>query len=206
MPDARHLQIPRDLAAHRRQLLLDVARRQADVHGDDLLGLVLSGSAGRGLEADGSDLDIYIVLGDGAATAPLDAPSSLLDLIPLRISDLERVPTFGTEGWYARWSFAWAPVLLDRTDGRLGGALHRHSYLPWELQHHPLTDWDEEEILTLVAGMLDGDPHALRRALDRVEQLCQAFDGQRPEPVLQRVFQGWGDSLRAARNGGPGLW
>lgn len=43
------LEVPSGLSPERRDLLTDVARRNDAVHGANLLGLILSGSAGRGV-------------------------------------------------------------------------------------------------------------------------------------------------------------
>lgn len=46
---------------------LELPTRLDPAHGDDFPGLVLSGSAGRDLTADRSDLDVVVVLTDEAA-------------------------------------------------------------------------------------------------------------------------------------------
>lgn len=111
--DTEGLTLPGDLSVERRLLLDDLARRNDTDHGPDLLGLVLSGSAGRGLATERSDLDVYVVLTDAGMPDRKTTRSREVDEIPVSFSDLERVPPFGSEGWWYRWSFAWAPVLLD---------------------------------------------------------------------------------------------
>lgn len=46
------LAFPEQLAAGKRTLIADAAKRMDSEYGDDFLGLVLSGSAGRGLDTD----------------------------------------------------------------------------------------------------------------------------------------------------------
>jgi hypothetical protein len=58
---------------------------------------------------------------------PRTSHSAAIDETLVAIADLERVPLFGTNGWWFRWSFAWAPVLFDRTEGRLASALRRQA-------------------------------------------------------------------------------
>ena len=80
----------------------------------------------------------------------------------------DQIPPFGTNGWYFRWSFAWAPVLLDRTGGRLQIALHRQA---------TVTTVEAESIL-VEHDRLDGWLNYAYRALksDR--------DGRAPEARL----------------------
>lgn len=56
------LTLPPSLSIERRDALLDVASRNDAEHGADLLGMVLSGSAGRGMATATSDVDVYVVL------------------------------------------------------------------------------------------------------------------------------------------------
>lgn len=230
-------------------VLADLVRRE----GTNLVGLVLSGSAGRGVATERSDLDVYAVLKDTAGRGT--TRSAALDLMPVTLDDLERVPPFGSPNWWYRWSFAWAPVLLDRTGGRLPEAVRRQAtvtaeeaesilvehdrldgwlnfayralkndrdgnalecrldaaesvpwlldvifslagrvrpynkYLPWELDRHPLPDWDSAELLALLTAMLDGDAAAVRAAVGRVTELC------RDRPVPAAIIAEWGDEL-----------
>ena len=132
------LTLPPSLSKDRRDVLLDVARRNDAEHGADFLGLVLSGSVGRGVATHRSDVDVYVVLTDEGAQGRDTTRSTAVDEIPVALTELEEVPPFGSEGWWYRWSFAWAPVLLDRTDGRLDEALRRQA---------TVTEVEAEEIL-----------------------------------------------------------
>jgi hypothetical protein len=140
------LEFPAGLSAQRRGLLAEVAGRNDAVHRANLLGIVLSGSAGRGIATDRSDLDVFVVLADNSGE-PAPHRSAAVDEIPVTLSDVETVPAFGTRGWWFRWSFAWAPVLLDRTNGRLPSALRRQATVtPDEAQsilvaHDRLDGW-----------------------------------------------------------------
>jgi len=141
------LEIPPGLSPQRRTLLTDLARRNNTDHGPDLVGLVLSGPAGRGVATDRSDLDVYVVLTDAGARGRETSRTAAVDEIPVTISSLARVSPFGTRGWWFRWSFAWAPVLLDRTGGRLPSALRRQATVTTGeaesilVGHHRLDGW-----------------------------------------------------------------
>ncbi len=65
---AMALALPSGLSLAHRTLLAGLTRRNDAVHGPDLLGLVLSGSAGREMATERSDLDVYVVLSDAGDT------------------------------------------------------------------------------------------------------------------------------------------
>ncbi|BBH70282.1 hypothetical protein ACTI_69670 [Actinoplanes sp. OR16] len=132
------------------------------------MGLVLSGSAGRGVATERSDLDVFTVLADTGGRGPETSRSAALNETVVAISDLERVPPFGTEGWWYRWSFAWAPVLVDRTEGRLASALHRQATVTAGeaesilVEHDRLDGW-----LNFAYRALKNNPHPDHRELGR---------------------------------------
>lgn len=167
------------LSLERRTLLVELARRNEEDHGSDLLGLVLSGSVGRGIATERSDLDVYVVLTEAGMRGRATSHSSTVDEIPLAISDLERIPPFGTNGWYFRWSFAWAPVLLDRTQGRLQAALHRQATVTTDeaesilVEHDRLDGWLNYAYRALKS---DRDGRALEARLDAVESVPWLLD------------------------------
>ena len=136
------LAMPDHLDPAQRELIAGLAERNDSDHGDGFLGLVLSGSAARGMVTERSDLDVYVVLDDGAARERRTDRSAVVDEIPVALSDLERVPPFGSVDWWARWSFAWAPTLLDRTGGRIAEAAHRQATLTPEEADGVLVDHD----------------------------------------------------------------
>jgi predicted nucleotidyltransferase len=116
----------------------------AEILGRDdpaIVGVVLTGSAARGMATHHSDIDVYVVLADGADTrAPRKGRE--VDEIPIALSELETPGPFGTQDWWHRWSFAWAQVLRDDTGGRLTEALRRQATLDGEEQRNILTDGD----------------------------------------------------------------
>lgn len=173
------LQLPPGLSSEQRSLLTDLARRNEADHGEKLLGLVLSGSAGRGMATVRSDLDVYVVLADTDAHGSETSRSATLDETLVAISDLEQVAPFGTYGWWFRWSFAWAPMLFDRTEGRLASALRRQATVTT----------DEAESILVEYVRLDGwlnyayralkndrDGRSLERRLDAAESMPWLLD------------------------------
>ena len=173
------LDLPAGLTASRQRLLVELADRNAVTHGADLLGLVLSGSVGRGVATDRSDVDVYVVLADGALAGRSRTRSPSVDEVPVAIGELDSVPPFGTHGWWFRWSFAWAPVLLDRTDGRLARVLRRQATLTQHeaeailVEHDRLDGWLNYAYRALKN---DRDGRALERRLDAAESMPWLLD------------------------------
>ena len=173
------LDLPGQLAAAQRELIVELAERTDADHGDALLGLVLSGSAGRGMATERSDLDVYVVLTDEAARARRSTKSPAVDEIPVSISDLEDVEPFGSQGWWHRWSFAWAPTLLDRTSGRIPTALRRQATLTPEesdtvlIDHDRLDGWVNYAYRALKS---DRDDRRLESRLDAAESMPWLLD------------------------------
>jgi hypothetical protein len=103
----------------------------------------------------------------------------MVDEIPVALSDLERVPPFGSEGWYFRWSFAWAPVLLDRTEGRLQAALEGQATVTIDeavsilVEHDRLDGWLNYAYRALKN---DRDGRALECRLDAAESMPWLLD------------------------------
>ena len=60
----------------------------------------------------------------------------------MTLDELHAPGAFGTEDWYHRWSFAWAPVLLDRTDGDIAEGCLRQATLTETERDHVLFDAD----------------------------------------------------------------
>jgi hypothetical protein len=173
------LRLPPGLSSEHRDLLAGLARRHEADHGQQLLGLVLSGSAGRGIATARSDLDVFVVLAGTGGRGPETSRSATLDETVVAISDLERVPPFGTEGWWYRWSFAWAPMLLDRTGGRLASALRRQATVTADeaesilVEHDRLDGWLNFAYRSLKN---DRDGRPLERRLDAAESMPWLLD------------------------------
>jgi hypothetical protein len=173
------LDLPDGLSADRQRLLAELAHRNDAAHGDGLLGLVFSGSVGRGIATERSDLDVYVVLDEGAARGRSTTRSAQVDEIPVSLASLETVPGFGTDGWWFRWSFAWAPVLLDRTQARIESALHRQATLTDAeakqilVEHDRLDGWINYAYRALKN---DRDGRDVERRLDAAESMPWLLD------------------------------
>ncbi|MBA3309309.1 MAG: nucleotidyltransferase domain-containing protein [Nocardioidaceae bacterium] len=173
------LELPNQLAAEQRELIVELAERNDADHAEGLLGLVLSGSAARGMATERSDLDVYVVLADDAARERRTTRSTAVDEIPVSLSELEDVPPFGSLGWWSRWSFAWVPTLLDRTSGRIPAAVRRQATLTPEegdavlVDHDRLDGWINYAYRALKA---DRDDRPLERRLDAAESMPWLLD------------------------------
>jgi hypothetical protein len=62
-----------------------------------------------------------------------------------------------------------------------------NKYLEWELRHHPLADWDADELLPLLDRVLTGESVAQRELFNRIEPLARregfgdVVDGWEPD-------------------------
>ena len=173
------LDLPGWLTPAQRTTIVDLAERNDARHGDDLLGLVLSGSAARAYATEHSDLDVMVVLTDTAAAGQATHKSPDLDEISEAWSDLVTVAPFGSEHWWYRWSYAWAPVLLDRTGGELAAAVRRQATLsPDEadavlIDHDRLDGWVNFAYRALKN---DRDGRVLEARLDAAESVPWLLD------------------------------
>lgn len=80
--------------------------------GDRYRGVILTGSAARGMATAHSDLDVYVVLAqpiEGIETTRTPE----IDTICVTPSELADIPV-DPGSWYDRWTFAYAKVLLDK--------------------------------------------------------------------------------------------
>jgi hypothetical protein len=105
-----------------------------------ILGLVLSGSAARGMATEHSDVDVYVVRDDDVERET--SHSAAIDEIYWSVADLEQVDRHGEGGWYFRWSFAYAEVLRDQTGGRVTEAVRRQATVDDDELRWVLVDQD----------------------------------------------------------------
>jgi predicted nucleotidyltransferase len=167
------------ISPERHELLMETIAHLNVQHGDDLLGVVLTESAARGLDHERSDLDVVAVFEE---TDPVRTPGVHqvdLKVIPNTLAHLETPYRFGsTWGW--RWTFAWAPVLLDRTGGRIQAAIDRHTWLT-----------ADEQIEILVGhSLLDAWINQIYRALKSARNgnvLAARLDAAESNPYLLDV-------------------
>jgi hypothetical protein len=125
-----------------------------------------------------SDVDVFVVL----RTVPegyRTTKSPAIDEVPIALSELDEVPVFGTDYWWYRWSFAWAPVLLDRTEGALPDAVRRQALVSPEeadsilIEHDRLDGWINYAFRALKS---DRDGRELERRLDAAESVPWLLD------------------------------
>ncbi|HEY0002023.1 MAG TPA: hypothetical protein VGB74_16350 [Actinoplanes sp.] len=122
---------------------------------------------------------MIVVLADTGLHGSQTSRSAALDETLVTIADLEQVPPFGSAGWWYRWSFAWAPVLFDRTDGRLAAALRGQATVTAAeaesilVEHDRLDGWLNYAYRALKN---DRDGRPLERRLDAAESMPWLLD------------------------------
>ena len=142
-----------------------------------ILGLVLSGSAARGIATELSDVDVYVVRDDDVERETSHSPA--IDEIYWSVADLEQVDRYGTGGWYFRWSFAYAQVLRDLTGGRITAAVRRQATVDGNEQRWVLIDQDRlDGYVNFAYRALKNhrDGRLLEARLDAAESLPRLLD------------------------------
>ncbi len=162
-------------------MISDAARWAPDelVARDDpsIVGLVLSGSAARGMATERSDVDVFVVRDDDGDRDKIHTPA--IDEIPWSVADLEQVDRHGEGGWYFRWSFAYAEVLRDETGGRVTEAVRRQATVDDDEQRWVLVDQDRlDGYVNLAYRALKNhrDGRLLEARLDAAESLPWLLD------------------------------
>ena len=142
-----------------------------------ILGLVLSGSAARGMATERSDVDVYVVRADSEDREA--RKTSAIDEIPDSLPELEDVSPYGSAGWWFRWSYAYAEVLRDDTGGRITAAVRRLATVDDDEQrailvdHFRLDGWVNFAYRALKS---DRDGRPLEARLDAVESVPWLLD------------------------------
>jgi len=142
-----------------------------------IVGLVLSGSAARGMATERSDVDIYVVRDDDEGREK--RATTAIDEIPISLAELERVHRYATGDWYLRWSFAYAQVLRDETGGRVTEAVRRQATVDDDEQRWVLVDQDRlDGYVNFVYRALKShrDGRLLEARLDAAESLPWLLD------------------------------
>ena len=142
-----------------------------------ILGLVLSGSAARGMETERSDVDVFVVRAE--LTGLETRRSVAIDEIPDSLLELEDVSPYGSAGWWGRWAYAYAEVRRDDTGGRITTAVRRLAAVDATeqreilLDHDRLDGWVNYAYRSLKS---DRDGRTLESRLDAVESLSYLMD------------------------------
>ena len=109
-----------------------VERARAD---EDVLGLILTGSRGRGFRVrPDSDWDVRLVLRDGAHDTYSTPHGSLVEVFVLRRSAFERTGLPGSGSEWDRYSYVRCELVLDR-DGGTAALLEAKARLGEEEAH-----------------------------------------------------------------------
>ena len=139
-----------------------------------ILGIVLSGSAARGIATEHSDVDVFVVLTDDAAEGRTTSRSPAIDEIPQTLADVEDVPPWGHEEYGYSWGYAYAQVLRDDTGGRITEAVRRQATHTVDEARRMLLDGDQlDGYINMAYRALksDRDGRALERRLDAAESV-----------------------------------
>ena len=83
---------------------------------DDIIGLFLGGSRGKGFENEHSDYDVGMVVKDDAAEAykkEFDVDEAGIDLEVFSLSEFEAYANWKGPHHWDRYDFAYVPALID---------------------------------------------------------------------------------------------
>jgi hypothetical protein len=127
-----------------------VERAGAD---DDVLGLILTGSRGRGFRVrPDSDHDVRLVLRDDAEDTYSTPHGSPVEVAVLTASEFERVGLPGSGSEWDRYSYVDCQVVLDKLDGEISRLVDAKAHLT------------ESEAHVLAAAALDDYVNSYYRA------------------------------------------
>lgn len=142
------------------------ARAEAD---DRIVGLVLRGSAARGMATEHSDLDVYVVLSEEAPGWETTRTPQI-DTIYVTLEQISTIPADPGD-WWNRWSFTYADVLLDR--GGVRAAVEAQASLT-EAEAHTCLDHYLDGYINFAYRSLksERDGRPLERHLDAAESIA----------------------------------
>ncbi len=103
---------------------------------EDVLGVFLSGSRGKGFHTDLSDYDVYIVVQDAAVNrAKQRYPfrySVDIDYIVVSLTEFRAYAEWGSSHHWDRYSFAHVNVLVERKNGEIQKLVGQKGQIPAE--------------------------------------------------------------------------
>ncbi|MFD3498115.1 hypothetical protein ACFWWT_35505 [Streptomyces sp. NPDC058676] len=137
-----------------------------------VVGLVLKGSqAHEGMSTEHSDHDLYVVLADGAATAPTRFTGHRtpeLDLVVLTVDEFRVAAMPGFE----RYALARALIVLDRLDGGIAQILAGTAQLDADEAFRQAGQWLDAYANSLYRSLKnDRDGHPLAARLDAADSI-----------------------------------
>lgn len=148
-----------------------------------ILGIVLSGSAARGMATIHSDVDVMVIRDEHAKAAPRDVMrSTAIDEIPKTLAEIETVKPVDSDGAWERWSYAWALVMKDTSDGRIASAVQRQAILDDAEIHHVLVN------LSRLDEFINYTYRALKSHRDQRKDAARLDSAECVRPLLDIVF------------------
>ena len=105
---------------------------------DTILGLILTGSRGKGFENEHSDYDVILVVTDDAEKKMIEKYSTVsLHDIDLRVLSLSAFKKYADwentdTSWWDRYDYAHIKILVDKTSGELETITQEKGYIPKE--------------------------------------------------------------------------
>lgn len=114
---------------------------------DAVLGLILTGSRGKGFENEHSDYDAIMVVADDSAKtiqAKYDVMTLRnIDLSVWSLSDFKKYADWDNTdaSWWDRYDYAHTKILVDKTNGELATISQEKGYIPSEKQKEFTSRW-----------------------------------------------------------------
>lgn len=145
-----------------------------------IVGIVLTGSAARGMATQYSDVDVMVIRDESETDNPREDKKTLaIDELPKTLTEIETIKPVGSDGAWERWSYAWAQVLRDSTGGRITKAVQRQATLSDDeirklLVDDSRVDWFINDTYRALKSHRDGRLQASR--LDSVEAIVPMLD------------------------------
>lgn len=111
---------------------------------EEVLGLILVGSRGKGFENEYSDYDLVMIIKDGAAFGVskkyTDSKIDNVDLKLYSLSDFKKYAAWDSPASWDRYNYAHVKILIDKTSGELAKIVKEKGYIP-EDKREKLIDW-----------------------------------------------------------------
>lgn len=151
---------------------LDEILNRDDPH---LVGILLSGSAARGMATKRSDIDITLYYDQEMELGV--TRSRFIDEVRGPIDGWSEPASFGTDAWYQRWASAWPLILRDTPDGKVARQALARATLT-EDEQWPIVLDRVDGYLNLVYRALKShrDGRILERDLDAMESVPWLLD------------------------------
>ncbi|MDP9227199.1 MAG: nucleotidyltransferase domain-containing protein [Actinomycetota bacterium] len=156
--------------------LLELAKDEASI-----LGIVLTGSRGRGTARPDSDWDCYVIVSDDAPQESLAAVDSLrrrsLDSVVLRLSDYETYASPDSSNAWEAYAFAHVMVYHEALNSRIGEIAAAKEFLDPEVAQRrtrEVLDAYINQSVRAAKSLRDGEEGAAR--LDQAEAVALALE------------------------------